>query len=230
MGTVWIAWAGDFQATFSHCYQFEGNRPAIRHQAVETALEGLIHRVDPSLHLSHQGLGRETYFFAIFPKKHLLKAFVAQAHSCIQNEPCNLLAQSNFHMTLVYLGHVPPDFIQEVMRTVSLLRIKPFPITLDTFDGWLRPKVCFFSSKNTPRGLLDLVDQINSNMVPSGLTPERRSFKPHMTLARNWTKKITPKSIKPITWEVDEFSLVKSTSKKGGSDYEIIATWPLSGS
>jgi len=44
VGTVWIAWAGYLQPTHSQCYQFTGDREAIRQQAVQTALQGLIKR------------------------------------------------------------------------------------------------------------------------------------------------------------------------------------------
>ena len=42
VGTVWIAWAGDKQPTRAEHYCFEGDRVAIRQQAIEAALEGLI--------------------------------------------------------------------------------------------------------------------------------------------------------------------------------------------
>ena len=46
VGTVWIAWAGDLQPTYAQCYFFQGDRAAIRQQAVQVALEGLIQRCD----------------------------------------------------------------------------------------------------------------------------------------------------------------------------------------
>lgn len=44
VGTVWIAWAGDLQSIYAQCYFFKGDRIAIRQQAVQIALEGLIKR------------------------------------------------------------------------------------------------------------------------------------------------------------------------------------------
>lgn len=46
VGTVWVAWAGNLQPTYAQCYFFEGDRAAIRQQAVHVALEGLIKRCD----------------------------------------------------------------------------------------------------------------------------------------------------------------------------------------
>lgn len=41
VGTVWICWGSGEQRVSSHC-QFDGDRDAVRHQAVKAALEGLI--------------------------------------------------------------------------------------------------------------------------------------------------------------------------------------------
>jgi nicotinamide-nucleotide amidase len=42
VGTVWIGFAGADQPIQAHCYVFPGDRQAIRQQAVEKALQGLI--------------------------------------------------------------------------------------------------------------------------------------------------------------------------------------------
>lgn len=44
VGTVWVAWAGDEQPPYAKCYVLKGDRAAIRQQAVQVALEGLIQR------------------------------------------------------------------------------------------------------------------------------------------------------------------------------------------
>jgi nicotinamide-nucleotide amidase len=44
-GTVWVAWqSGEREAT-ARCFRFEGDRAAVRFQAVEVALKGLIELV-----------------------------------------------------------------------------------------------------------------------------------------------------------------------------------------
>jgi nicotinamide-nucleotide amidase len=42
VGTVWFAWAGAGRHTLSRCQRFDGDRQAIRRQAVAAALTGLI--------------------------------------------------------------------------------------------------------------------------------------------------------------------------------------------
>jgi nicotinamide-nucleotide amidase len=46
LGTVWLAWAGPGMATRARCFQFDGDRQAVRRQAVEAALQGLLDCLD----------------------------------------------------------------------------------------------------------------------------------------------------------------------------------------
>lgn len=46
VGTVWFAWASHSQPTQTHCKVFKGDRLAIREQAVNVALEGLIRSIN----------------------------------------------------------------------------------------------------------------------------------------------------------------------------------------
>ncbi|MFH0351557.1 MAG: CinA family protein [Chromatiales bacterium] len=45
VGTVWFAWAGGGRPPVTVCKHFEGGRGSVRRQAVETALRGLIERL-----------------------------------------------------------------------------------------------------------------------------------------------------------------------------------------
>ena len=45
VGTVWFAWAGGGHPPVTVCEHFEGGRGSVRRQAVETALRGLIERL-----------------------------------------------------------------------------------------------------------------------------------------------------------------------------------------
>ena len=46
VGTVWLAWADHTGWLRARCYHFLGDRHAVRQQAIEAALHGLIQRVD----------------------------------------------------------------------------------------------------------------------------------------------------------------------------------------
>lgn len=42
VGTVWLAWAGEGMVTRAKRFQFQGNRAAVREQAIDAAVQGLI--------------------------------------------------------------------------------------------------------------------------------------------------------------------------------------------
>jgi len=48
VGTVWIAWAGPDNWQRAQCHHFEGDREAVRRQAVAAALQGLLEQLDAS--------------------------------------------------------------------------------------------------------------------------------------------------------------------------------------
>ncbi|MBL4606690.1 MAG: CinA family protein [Pseudomonadales bacterium] len=46
VGTVWFAWAVAGRQVESACHLFKGNRISVREQAINIALEGLLHRLE----------------------------------------------------------------------------------------------------------------------------------------------------------------------------------------
>jgi nicotinamide-nucleotide amidase len=47
VGTVWLAWAGKKRDTVSRQQAFDGDREAVRRQAVASALQGLLSYLGP---------------------------------------------------------------------------------------------------------------------------------------------------------------------------------------
>jgi len=42
VGTVWLAWELEGQSASSRCFHFQGDREAVRYQAIEAAIDGLL--------------------------------------------------------------------------------------------------------------------------------------------------------------------------------------------
>ncbi|GGI90399.1 RNA 2',3'-cyclic phosphodiesterase [Legionella impletisoli] len=227
IGTVWIAWAGDMQPTYSQCYHFVGNRPAIRHQAVQTALEGLIKRCNPKLHPKLTKRSKETYFFALYPDENTAEHLHKQAKKLIHSESYPIIPKSKLHLTLAYLGNVPPDFLQEAMRIAALIKAKRFDLKINVMDAWLRSKVLWLGTDSLPEELTNLVLRLNRQLISAGFRPEKSPFTPHVTIARKWDKPVKPQTIQAILWPVEEFCLIKSSTASNTTHYEKVASWPL---
>ena len=54
VGTVWLAW-GDAGEQQAECFNFPGDRQAVREQAVRQALAGLVARLDARVKAGKQG-------------------------------------------------------------------------------------------------------------------------------------------------------------------------------
>lgn len=59
-------------------------------------------------------------------------------------------------------------------------------------------------------------------------------YRPHITLARNLPRRnstmegaIEEAGIESVEWQVNELVLMDSTATRSGSDYRVLARWPL---
>jgi 2'-5' RNA ligase len=64
-------------------------------------------------------------------------------------------------------------------------------------------------------------------LASRGFAPERREFRPHLTLARKVTHGPSPAAVEPLAWPVNEITLVESTTDPTGSRYTRLEAWPL---
>ena len=225
VGTVWIAWAGAHQTTYSHCFHFQGNRPAIRHQAVEAALEGLIGRCETAPQSLKQKSDR--YFFAIFPDTSAALETYQQSKELLKGLECSNTSQEKLHMTLAYLGSVGPGFLQDAMQVATSLEQSAFEIELAKATGWKKQNIYVLEPHDSPDKLKELVERLNMNLIGVGFKPKRMMFKPHVTIARHCSKQNKLHLKKSIHWSVNAFHLVRSSQKSGQTVYEKIGSWPL---
>jgi nicotinamide-nucleotide amidase len=223
VGTVWIAWAGNLLPTYAQCYLFKGDRIAIRQQAVQVALEGLIKRCD--IERPHSGLAR--YFFALWPDDPLAKQLHRRGCEPFPVSHGKVVNEKNLHMTLLYLGCVPPDVLQSARQIASELHTPPFKLHITHASYWPQAHLRLLTVENVPVELEQLVSRLNHRLITVGFKPEKRPFIPHITIARKCKQVYLAEEIEPLLWTAHDFCLVKSTGSEGISNYEIIERWSL---
>jgi 2'-5' RNA ligase len=144
------------------------------------------------------------------------------------------------HITLKFIGEVPDDVVDRVRTTLEPLRVRP-PLELrfaglGFFPDERRPRV-FWVGMDGGALLTDLVSAIESRLEPLGIPREKRSFRPHMTLARfDSAKGLDPlrKAAAEFTStefacaSVTAFHLYQSVLKRSGAEYTRLATFPFS--
>ncbi len=93
------------------------------------------------------------------------------------------------HLTLKFLGNVPADRIEEIIRAVreACVGFSPFQLSfagLGCFPNLRRPRVIWVGVEGETETLARLQKAIEDNLDALGFPREKRGFSPHLTLGR----------------------------------------------
>jgi 2'-5' RNA ligase len=94
--------------------------------------------------------------------------------------------RENYHLTLRFLGEVPPYRAEEIDTALLGLRARGFSLVLTgigVFSKGGRPNAIWVGVERNP-ALDHLQGKIETALQRAGVEPERRRFAPHVTLAR----------------------------------------------
>lgn len=132
----------------------------------------------------------------------------------------------DWHLTLAFLGDL--SLSAEVLQAqVQYLQVAAFDLCLNQVDYWPKPRVLVLCPDEPPEALFTLVQGIWEGLAPLGLMPEKRPFRPHLTLGR----KAAPMQPGPCTpglcWRVDEFGLFVSDWSRPAPRYECLVRQSL---
>ena len=95
--------------------------------------------------------------------------------------------QTNFHLTLKFLGDVEETKIEPIAQALELA-LRPFPRftinakDLGVFPDLKRPRVLWIGLEG--KKLLELASKVERALDPLGFMPETKRFKPHLTVGR----------------------------------------------
>jgi len=141
------------------------------------------------------------------------------------------------HITMKFLGDVPPSKVEEVRLALAAIRFPAFQARVTgvgAFPGrsvrvlWLGAEGPFD----------ELAAEVESALHPLGFEREKRRFSAHATLARvSYPSREITEALRPWMerfarldlgeFSVDQFFLKKSTLTPGGPIYENLAGFPL---
>lgn len=144
---------------------------------------------------------------------------------------------ANLHLTLRFIGEVPPFRAEEVDHALAGLRARRFPLTLagiGTFAKAGRETVLWMGVERSER--LELLQgKIETALQRAGLEPERRRFAPHVALAR--LDNAAPEKLAAFvqrhnlfradSYEVEHFTLFSSRLGKEAAVYQAEVEYPL---
>lgn len=150
---------------------------------------------------------------------------------------------AGIHLTLVFLGETSASALPELERALAMACAVQEPFSLAVRGGGTFPprgpaRVAWLGIE-APEELACLQRSVEAAACSAlGLTPERRPFSPHLTLARPdppWSGEYAASFARAAArsfgspFEVRRAVLVESHLGAGGSRYEIRASLPLAG-
>ena len=97
------------------------------------------------------------------------------------------VSSTNFHFTLKFLGDIEESKIEPIAQALELA-LHPFPRftinakDLGVFPDLKRPRVLWIGLEG--KELLELASKVEKALEPLGFVPEKREFKPHLTVGR----------------------------------------------
>lgn len=148
--------------------------------------------------------------------------------------------EENLHLTLSFIGEVSRRDAADIDLALDSIRAQCFELQLSGVD-WFGQKgyggegrLLFVDVVKNPE-LIQLHERVTSALTRIGFAPEKRKYRPHVTIARlrdirfdrlaNYCQQKNLFSTGPF--EVCEFSLFSSVLTRDGSHYSIEASYPL---
>ena len=148
------------------------------------------------------------------------------------------LEPENLHLTLRFLGEVDNGLARDIDDALHQIDAPPFELTLTglgVFTEGKRLITSIWAGVESNDTLKRLQAKVEQAAVRAGLPPERRKFKPHVTLARGRIEN-TPKLETFMTGHallhvdaipVESFTLYSSHLHQSGASYSAEVTYPL---
>lgn len=185
------------------------------------------------------------------PDSTSIRAFIAvEIPSDVKDEVCRLIAHfrqqghpvrwvgpNGLHLTLVFLGHNPPEFIEQVKGQLAKVasETRQFDLALKgigVFPNERSPRVIWLGAEQGTQELCNLAEAVRRALVAIGFAPEKRAFSPHLTLGRvkapiKDVRTVLGKEYASRRFPVRQLALFQSHLKPTGPVYERLAEYKL---
>lgn len=137
----------------------------------------------------------------------------------------NFSRRENLHLTLAFLGELPPSALPKLRRAMTRTgeAAAPFDLTLDGMGRFRRPGAdLWWAGVKKEPALPELAAALGRALREEGFALEDRPFAAHLTIARQVDAPcVTPGDIRlpAVRQRVERISLMESTRVKGVLTY-----------
>ncbi len=170
-------------------------------------------------------------FLAIDIDEHLFDKIREIQDSLIQiKDDLRLVPLENIHITLEFLGNLPPSMVDEISRIMQVISLEPFNLEFKGV-GIFNPKfirVVWIGTGDGSKNAISLAEDLKKRLKTLGVRITKKRFTPHATIARVKSKRNTRELARSIqelseikigTMMVTSFKLKKSELRPRGPIY-----------
>jgi len=164
-------------------------------------------------------------FVAIWPDRQVAAEFARVAEPYLgRGRP---VGKDRLHLTLAFLGALSDAQTDTVVKALADVDQRACSLVLDQVGHFRRGGILWLGSSDGQPALEKLSASVRTVVGACGLAIEKRSFRPHVTIARKCWRAPYVGPVTPVVWSVDQFSLIESTLHPSGSRYRLLNSWPL---
>lgn len=165
-------------------------------------------------------------FYALWPVDSVRDALHRESQMLHRSCSGRVMRRENIHLTLVFIGDVARERIDELKALARKISAASFTIVLDQVGYWKHNRIVWAAPRALPGPLRALVAGVEGALERAGFDFDERPYAPHITLIRN-AREPRALPVCDLRWPVSEFSLVESVRDDHGSRYMVVASWPL---
>lgn len=169
----------------------------------------------------------ERLFFALWPDQALRELIYKASLHAVRHSGGRPVPPENYHITLAFLGNLTGAQAERTRIAASSVRATGFDLVLDRLGHWASPKVLWLGANQEPKAARQLADGLVAALRIEGLALDPKPFVPHVTLARKVEKYANISELAAIKWQITAYSLIRSIINPAGSNYAVLASWPL---
>jgi len=132
--------------------------------------------------------------------------------------------RDNLHLTLAFLGEVPPAKVAAIRRAMDRTAVEPMTLVFDHTGRFRREggDIWWIGLARNQK-LLDLQQELTNHLLKEGFVLEKRPFTPHITLARQVRLNAQPAQedllLEPFEAQVNGITLMLSERINGKLTY-----------
>jgi len=161
-------------------------------------------------------------FFALWPDQAVREKILSCSSAILRKQKGRQVADYNLHMTLHFIGNTTIDNMQCLDAQASRVASPAFNLVIDKVGYFQKPGIIWLGCNFIPAQLGLLHSNLGSQLSSCEYEPEKRKYRPHISLFRKASLIGKPLIEKPFSWQPEGFSLIESTPERNGVKYTEI--------